>query len=237
MIESLGLSLPIWMCIPFIGMLLSIAVFPLFKAEWWDKHKQYVVIVMSLLFLVPFTIQFGFGTAIEELLKVIVGEYLTFIVLLFGLFCVAGNICLGGNLIGRPRTNIIFLFIGTFLASLIGTTGASMVLIRPIIRANQWRSKNAHIFIFFIFLVSNIGGCLLPVGDPPLLMGYINGVDFFWSMKLLPIMLLNLALLLALFAFNDIRAYRKDLALGLAPRRTRRIKSCILKAHTISSSW
>jgi Na+/H+ antiporter NhaD/arsenite permease-like protein len=217
MIESLGLSLPIWMCIPFIGMLLSIAVFPLFKAVWWDKHKQYVVIVMSLLFLVPFTIQFGFGTAIEELLKVIVGEYLTFIVLLFGLFCVAGNICLGGNLIGRPRTNIIFLFIGTFLASLIGTTGASMVLIRPIIRANQWRSKNAHIFIFFIFLVSNIGGCLLPVGDPPLLMGYINGVDFFWSMKLLPIMLLNLALLLALFAFNDIRAYRKDLALGLAP--------------------
>lgn len=217
MTESLGLSIPIWMCIPFVGMLSCIAVFPLLKPDWWDKHKQYVVIIMSLLFLVPFTIQFGFGTAITEFLKVIVGEYLTFIVLLFGLFCVAGNICLSGSLIGRPRTNIILLFIGTFLASLIGTTGASMVLIRPIIHANQWRSKKAHIFIFFIFLVSNIGGCLLPVGDPPLLMGYINGVDFFWSMKLLPIMLLNLVLLLALFAFNDIRAYRKDLAMGLTP--------------------
>lgn len=215
--ESLGQLLPLWMCIPFVGMLLSIALFPLFKADWWDKRKQYVVIFWSLLFLVPFIVQFGFGAAIQELLKVVVGEYLTFIVLLFGLFCVAGNICLDGRLVGKPSTNIILLLIGTFLASLIGTTGASMVLIRPVIHANQWRSHKSHVFIFFIFLVSNIGGCLLPVGDPPLLMGYINGVDFFWSLKLFPIVLLNMALLLGLFAINDIRAYRKDLAQGLTP--------------------
>ena len=138
--------------------------------------------------------------------------------LLFGLFCVAGNICLEGDLAGTPKTNVLLLLIGTALASWIGTTGASMVMIRPILRANRWRSKCVQTVVFFIFLVSNIGGCLTPIGDPPLLMGFMRGVPFTWELQhLLPIMALNVVLLLAIYFVMDQRAYRKDLAAGRKP--------------------
>ena len=215
--ESLGNSLSLAFCIPFAGMLLSIALGPLINGGWWDKHQHYAVIFWSLLFLVPFTIFAGPSEAWEQLMEVIFGDYITFLVLLFGLFCVAGNISLTGKLAGKPSVNVVMLLIGTLLASWIGTTGASMVMIRPMIRANKWRRRKAQIFIFFIFLISNIGGCLTPVGDPPLLMGFVNGVDFTWSFRLLPILLLNVVLLLALFFILDTRAYKKDLAAGLEP--------------------
>lgn len=231
--EALNQLIPLWMCIPFVGMLLSIALFPLFKAEWWEKHQPWVVAFWALLFLIPFAVKFGVNVAFDELLKVIITDYLTFIVLLFGLFCVAGNISLRGDLAGHPKTNIILLLIGTILASFIGTTGASMVMIRPLLRANEWRKRKMHIFVFFIFLVSNIGGCLLPMGDPPLLMGYIHGVSFFWSLKVFPVMLVNVVLLLALFAFNDIRAYRKDAAEGLTPPASNREKLHVEGLHNI----
>ncbi len=112
---------------------------------------------------------------------------------------------------GTPRVNILMLLIGTILSSWIGTTGASMLMIRPIIRANKWRKRKVQIIVFFIFLVSNIGGCLTPVGDPPLLMGFMNGVDFFWSLHLIPILVLNIVLLLALFFIVDTHAYKKIL--------------------------
>ncbi|MDY5496530.1 MAG: sodium:proton antiporter [Anaerobutyricum sp.] len=233
---SLGNSLPIWSCIPFAGMLLSIAIFPLIREDWWDKSKPFVVLFWSLLFLIPFGIAYGPHVAAEHLVEVTLGDYLTFIVLLFGLFCVAGNISLQGDLAGTPKINVLLLFIGTLLSSWIGTTGASMLMVRPIIRANKWRSRKVQIMVFFIFLISNIGGCLTPVGDPPLLMGFMNGVDFFWSLHLLPVMALNVVILLTLFYFIDTRAYRKDIADGFKPElrsEKDRVKLHLEGAHNI----
>ena len=214
---ELGAVLPLWSCIPFLGMLLSIAIFPLVNDAWWETHKQYAVIFWSLLFVIPFAVVFGVETAAEQVMESVIGDYLTFIVLLFGLFCVAGNIALEGDLVGSPRVNVIFLLIGTLLSSWIGTTGASMVMIRPLIRANRWRVRKKQIIVFFIFLVSNIGGCLTPVGDPPLLMGFMRGVSFFWSLSLFPIMAFNVVVLLVIFYFLDRNAYRKDLREGNRP--------------------
>jgi Na+/H+ antiporter NhaD/arsenite permease-like protein len=139
-------------------------------------------------------------------------------VLLFGLFVVAGGIILRGSLVGTPKVNVILLLIGTILASWVGTTGASMLLIRPVIRANRWRQKKAHIIVFFIFLVSNIGGCLTPVGDPPLFLGFLRGVPFFWTMKLFPMMLMNVAILLVVLFLLDHHYYKKELAEGRSPQ-------------------
>lgn len=218
--ENIGSSLSLVYAIPFVCMLLCIAIFPLVAGEFWEKNKHWFVILWSLLFLIPFAINYGMGTMTENLLETVIGDYLTFIVLLFGLFCVAGNITLEGDLVGSPKVNVILLLIGTLLSSWIGTTGASMVMIRPLIRANKWRSRKVHIIVFFIFLVSNIGGCLTPVGDPPLLMGFMRGVDFFWSLRLLPIMLVNVTILLILFVILDVRAYKKDIADGLKPEQS-----------------
>ncbi len=215
--ESLGDTLSLAYCIPFVGMLLSIAIVPLFMGKWWEKNKQYAVILWSLLLLIPFAIFKGADVALEELLEVIFGDYITFIVLLFGLFCVAGNIRLGGKIAGKPVTNVVMLLIGTLLSSWIGTTGASMVMIRPLIRANKWRKRKVQVVVFFIFLVSNIGGCLTPVGDPPLLMGFVNGVGFAWSFHLLPVLIINVILLLIMFFALDNHAYKQDLKEGLKP--------------------
>ncbi len=232
---DLGNSISLLFCIPFLGMLLSIAVFPLVKPAWWEKNQKYAVIAWSLLFLIPFAIRYGFGVMGEQLLEVIVGDYFTFIVLLFGLFCVAGNITIEGELSGSPKVNVIMLLIGTLLSSWIGTTGASMVMIRPLIRANKWRSRKTQVVVFFIFLVSNIGGCLTPVGDPPLLMGFMRNVPFFWSLRLIPIMILNVAILLVIFYILDSRAYRKDLADGIVPEAQSGDKAAIrvVGAHNI----
>lgn len=216
MIENISLAF----CIPFIGMLLSIAIFPLIAGKWWEKKKQYIVILWSLLFLIPFAVKYSAGVMGETLLDIVLNDYMTFIILLFGLFCVSGNIAIKGNFSGAPKVNVILLLIGTLLSSWIGTTGASMIMIRPIMRANAWRKRKVQIIVFFIFLVSNIGGCLTPVGDPPLLMGFMRGVPFFWSLHLLPIFILNTAILLVVFFFLDRRAYRKDIAEGHAPELT-----------------
>ena len=234
---ALGTTLPLWSCIPFAGMLLSIAIFPLIKEEWWEKHKPWVVAFWSLLFLIPFAVIFGGHIALEHLIEVTLGDYLTFIVLLFGLFCVAGNISLQGDLTGNPKVNVVLLLIGTLLSSWIGTTGASMLMIRPIIRANKWRQRKVQIMVFFIFLISNIGGCLTPVGDPPLLMGFMNGVGFFWSLNLLPVMLLNVLILLTLFFLIDTKAYKKDIADGFKPEirpESERVKLHLDGAHNIA---
>lgn len=219
--ENLGSTLSLAYCIPFAGMLLSIAVCPLINSTWWEKFKGIVVVSWSLLFFIPFAIGNGFDTAINHLLEVLLGDYISFIVLLFGLFCVAGNICIKGSLVGTPKINVILLLIGTLLSSWIGTTGASMLMIRPVIRANQWRRRKVHTMVFFIFLVSNIGGCLTPVGDPPLLMGFMHGVPFAWSFHLLPVLLLNVVLLLLLYYFIDRKAYKKDLAEGRNPEEAK----------------
>ena len=185
-------SVPLWMCIPFAGLLLCIAILPLVKAEWWEEHQPHAVALWSILFIIPFAMRYSAGTALETVLECLVNDYLTFIILLFGLFCVAGNITMSGDLAGSPRVNVGLLALGTLLSSWIGTTGASMLMIRPVVKMNAWRKKKRHIIIFFIFLVSNIGGCLTPIGDPPLLMGFMRGVPFFWSLHLAPILFFNM---------------------------------------------
>ena len=210
-------NIPLWLCIPFAGLLLCIAIFPLVKGEWWDKNKGWAVLIWSLLFIIPFAVKYGAGETAETVLECIVNDYLSFIVLLFGLFCVSGNINLEGDFVGSPRMNTGLLAIGTLLSSCIGTTGASMLLVRPMIKMNSWRKNKAQIMIFFIFMISNMGGCLTPIGDPPLLMGFMRGVPFFWSLHLFPILIFNMILLLIIFYLIDKKQYRKDIANGLRP--------------------
>ena len=210
-----AVQVPVWLCIPFAGLLLCIAVMPLLRAEWWEAHQPLVVFMWIILLVVPFAIVYGAGDTFETVLECIVNDYLTFIVLLFGLFCVSGNITVGGDFAGSPRVNACLLALGTLLSSCIGTTGASMLMVRPVIKMNSWRKR--HIMVFFIFLISNMGGCLTPIGDPPLLMGFMRGVPFFWSMHLLPILIFNLVILLFVFYHLDKKAYRKDIAEGRKP--------------------
>ena len=168
---ELGHMLPLWSIIPFVGMLLSIAIFPLVKGEWWESHELHVAVFWAAVFLIPFIIGFGPEITAEQLSETIVGDYIPFIILLLGLFVVAGGIHIRGTIVGTTRNNVILLLIGTALASWVGTTGAAMLLMRPVIRANLWRKHKAHIIIFFIFMVANMGGCLTPLGDPPLFLG------------------------------------------------------------------
>ena len=218
--HDFGDLLPLWSVIPFVGILLSIAIMPLVAPHWWEKHLLKVALFWSFLFLIPFAIGFGPGAALYKLLHVTLLDYLPFIVLLWGLFAVSGGILLKGDLVGSPKVNLLLLAIGTALASWIGTTGASMLLIRPVIRANSWRKSKAHVVIFFIFLVSNIGGCLTPVGDPPLFLGFLRNVPFFWTMKLLPMFLFNSVLLLFTLFVIDRRNYRREIAADNLPPAT-----------------
>ncbi len=220
--------------VPFAGMLLSIAIMPLIAGEWWEKKKQYIVIMWSVLFLVPFAICFSFGAMAETLCKIFFEDYLTFIILLFGLFCVAGNISIKGNFRGTPKMNVVLLLVGTLLAGWIGTTGASMLMIRPIMKANEWRKRRAHTIVFFIFMVANLGGCLTPVGDPPLLMGFMRGVPFFWSMRLIPLLIYNGAVLVCLYFMLDLILFRKEIAEGCQPvKREKKINLQIEGKHNV----
>lgn len=207
--------LPLWSVVPFAGMLLSIAIFPLVKGEWWEDHELHVAVFWALVFLVPFVVAFGPEICAEQLSETIVGDYIPFIVLLLGLFVVAGGIHVKGTIVGTTRNNVILLLIGSLLASWVGTTGAAMLLIRPVLRANQWRKHKAHIVVFFIFLVANMGGCLTPLGDPPLFLGYLRGVPFFWTLQhIWPLLVLNMVLLLAAFVVIDRRYVTREGAEG-----------------------
>ena len=187
------MSIPVWLCIPFVGMLLCIALGPILVEEWWENKKQYVVAGWSILTIVLFAVVFGVSDSAEVTLECIFNDYLTFIILLFGLFCVSGNISFKGDLAGSPHVNMFLLTVGTILSSLIGTTGSSMLMVRPVLKMNSWRTRKSHLMIFFIFMVSNLGGILTPIGDPPLLMGFMRGVPFQWSLNLFPMMLLTSA--------------------------------------------
>lgn len=210
-------GVPLWLCIPFAGLLLCIAVMPLVKGEWWEAHQPLVVVLWILVMVIPFALLYGVGSAAETVLECTVNDYLTFIVLLFGLFCVSGNITMEGDFAGSPRINVGLLALGTLLASCIGTTGASMLMVRPVIKMNSWRRRKSHIMLFFIFMVSNMGGCLTPIGDPPLLMGFMRGVPFFWSLHLFPVLIFNMVILLFVFYHLDKRNYRRDIAEGRKP--------------------
>ncbi len=175
-----GASLAAPWAIPFVGLLLSIAVLPLAAPNLWHHHYGKVTAAWAFAFIVPFAAIYGVEPATFEFLHVMLLDYVPFIVLLFALYTISGGVYLKGDLHGSPWTNTGMLAGGTLIASITGTTGASVLLIRPLIRANDDRSYNVHVIVFFIFLVSNIGGALSPLGDPPLYLGFLKGVDFFW---------------------------------------------------------
>ncbi|AXK39579.1 sodium:proton antiporter [Crenobacter cavernae] len=206
-----GATLSLAWVIPFAGILLSIALFPIFAPGFWHHHFGKITAVWTVLFLVPFAAAFGGHTTLALLIHALLTEYIPFIVLLFSLYTVSGGILLWGNLHGSPRLNTGILAIGTVLASIMGTTGAAMLLIRPLLKANDNRKHRVHVVVFFIFLVANVGGGLTPLGDPPLFLGFLKGVDFFWTMKFmaLPVLLLSLALL-AIFYVVDGYYFRKE---------------------------
>lgn len=169
-----GASASLLWIIPFAGILLSIAIFPLVAVNIWHHHFGKITALWCLGFLIPFVIIFGFEEMSHIVAHALLLEYIPFMVLIFALFTVSGGIYLEGSLKGTPKLNAIILLIGTFLASFMGTTGAAMLLIRPLLRANENRKHRVHIVVFFIFLVANIGGSLTPLGDPPLFLGFLK---------------------------------------------------------------
>jgi Na+/H+ antiporter NhaD/arsenite permease-like protein len=208
-----GRELGVAWALPFIGILLSIALFPLLAQEFWHHHYGKIAAAWGVIVVVALVARFGPGDAAHHVAHALLTEYMPFILMLFALFTAAGGIVVAGNIHGSPLANTALLAVGTVLASLIGTTGASMVLIRPLIRANDERRHNVHVVVFFIFLVSNIGGSLTPLGDPPLFLGFLKGVSFFWTTTHLFAETLFLSVaLLALFYVVDSWFYRKDAA-------------------------
>jgi len=206
---DLGKSLPLWSGFPFAGILLSIALMPLLMPQFWHHHFGKVTAAWALVFAIPFIFTFH-GAATHEILHIFLKDYIPFIILLWALYTVAGGILLEGAPAGTPVTNTVMLAIGTLCASVVGTTGASMLLIRPMLRMNQPRQNKVHVIIFFIFLVSNIGGSLTPLGDPPLFLGFLHGVPFFWTLALLPEMLTVFVIVLGLFFIFDTILFRRE---------------------------
>ena len=207
--EDLGPVLPLWSCIPFACMLLSIALFPLLAPEFWHHHFGKVSAFWAAAKAGPFLYVYQ-GTALYEIIHIILADYVPFIILLWSLYTVSGGILLKGSLRGTPVVNVLILTLGTLLASWMGTTGAAMLLIRPFLRANNYRKNRTFMVVFFIFLVANIGGSLTPLGDPPLFLGFLHGVSFFWTFAIVPHMATVSGLLLVVYFFLDLYHYRKE---------------------------
>lgn len=213
-----GRQLSVIWAIPFAGLLLSIALLPLWTPTFWHHHFGKVTAVWGLVFFLPFLMLFGALSASASLVHALLAEYIPFIVLLVALYTVSGGIFIRGNLHGSPLLNVVILAIGTVLASFMGTTGASMLMIRPLIRANDNRSHKAHTVVFFIFLVSNAGGSLTPLGDPPLFLGFLKGVDFFWTVgHIFPETLFLVGSLLLIFYLIDSWYYNREGVLLVDP--------------------
>lgn len=208
-VDHLMLSWP-W-ALPFAGLLLSIALGPILAPRAWRAHYGKVAFMWSALTLAPLAALHGAPTAMAALIRAVLGEYLSFIVMLTTLYVVAGGILVTGSLRGTPLVNTAILAFGTAIASVVGTTGAAMILIRPLLRANAMRLHDAHVVVFFIFLVANIGGALLPLGNPPLFVGFLHGVGFFWTAShLWKETATTAALVLAIFIVIDTWFYLKD---------------------------
>ena len=199
--------------IPFLGILLSIAILPMVAPKLWHHHLGKVSLFWTISLLIPllFSNHVGFNVTLYEVLHVGLLEYVPFIILLLALFTISGGVQLKGSLVGKPIVNVLIILIGTLLASWMGTTGAAMLLIRPLIRANQERKYKVHTIVFFIFLVANIGGSLTPLGDPPLFLGFLKGVSFFWttSAMFLP-MLMVVCYLIIVYFLLDSYLYKKE---------------------------
>jgi Na+/H+ antiporter NhaD/arsenite permease-like protein len=214
-----GAGLSAWWGLPFAGLLLSIALCPLLAPQFWHHHFGKLSAAWALAFLLPCAAFFGTHAALAGAAHAFVAEFIPFIILITSLFVVAGGICVRGNLHGTPALNTGILGMGTLLASVMGTTGASMLMIRPLIRANDNRKHAVHIIVFFIFLVANAGGSLTPLGDPPLFLGFLKGVDFFWTVRnIFPeTAFLCLALLVIFYLLDSHFYHRREELLPVDP--------------------
>jgi Na+/H+ antiporter NhaD/arsenite permease-like protein len=217
----MALELPLWSVVPFVVLLLAIAVLPLAAPHFWESNRNKLIV--ALLCGVPVAVYIGVQAAARQIpfdhahpMAVALHDYVAFMLLLFALFVISGGIHVKGTLAGTPSVNAAILTIGAVLASFIGTTGASMVLLRPLLRANAVRKRKTHIVIFFIFIVSNCGGLLTPLGDPPLFLGFLKGVPFLWTMQLVKPWLVVNGILLVLFHFLDSHHFHREDV--LAPR-------------------
>ena len=197
--------------LPFVCMLLSIALAPILIPNIWHHHFGKIALMWGLFFLIPYAVFYGVESAFYEMLHTMLLEYMPFIILLFALFTISGGIRVTGSLAGSPAVNTAILILGTLLASWMGTTGAAMLFIRPLMRANAHRKHRVHTVIFFIFLVANIGGSLTPLGDPPLFLGFLKGVDFFWTLQNVWFETLTMvAILIPVYFIVDTYYYKKE---------------------------
>jgi Na+/H+ antiporter NhaD/arsenite permease-like protein len=208
----MGADLPLWTVLPFVALLLCVAILPLALPHWWEHNRNKAIVSGGLaavvaIYLVAVWNHHGVHEIVEKL-----KEYFSFIVLLLALYVISGGIYIKGSLSGTPLSNTAILAIGAVLASIIGTTGASVLLIRPLLRANKSRVEKAHVVVFFIFVVSNCGGLLTPLGDPPLFLGFLKGVPFLWTLERLwpQWLLVNLALLAIFNVYDQIVLDREE---------------------------
>ena len=196
-----------WSMIPFGLMLLTIAVAPLFAAKWWDKNRHKLAV--TILLAIPTAVCLVMGGMSQDIEHQILGDYIPFIILLTSLYVITGGIHLSGDIKAKPWVNTLFLAIGWMLASFMGTTGAAILLIRPLLTTNQQREHKVHTILFFIALVANCGGLLTPLGDPPLFMLFLRGADFGWFMHLFPEWLFTGVILLLFYFLIDSYYYNK----------------------------
>ena len=243
-----GASLSLVWAAPFAAMLLSIALGPLLAPDFWHHHYGKVTALWALITIVPLVLVSGADTTARVLFHTAAAEYVPFILMLLALFTAAGGLVLRGNLHGSPVLNTGLIAVGTLMASVIGTTGAAMVFIRPLLRANDNRRHNAHVVVFFIFLVANIGGSLTPIGDPPLFLGFLRGVEFSWTLlHLWPETLFSAAVLLALFFVVDLTLYTRegvvkpdptpDSPLHVTGLVNLLLIACVIGAIVLSGAW
>jgi Na+/H+ antiporter NhaD/arsenite permease-like protein len=207
---GLGESLGLWSVLPFAGLLLSIAILPLVAEHWFERNRNKAVV--AALFGLPVLVYLLAAQGSEGRAEIVrtAEEYVSFITLLAALFTISGGVYLTGHLLGTPASNLAFLAGGAVIANVVGTTGAAMLLIRPLLRANAERKHKRHVFVFAIFVICNIGGLLTPLGDPPLFLGFLRGVDFEWTLRLLPQWAFTLAAVLLIFLAFELRAVRHE---------------------------
>lgn len=246
-----GASLSLWWAVPFAGILLSIALGPLLFAHFWHKNYGKVALMWAILCAVPLYIFFDSTTSTQALAHALIGDYVPFIIFVGSLYVVAGGIHLRGSFLGRPVLNTGFLLVGAVLANFMGTTGAAMLLIRPLIEANKKRHYQMHTYIFFIFIVANIAGSLTPLGDPPLFLGFLRGVTFFWTAEhLLLVSGLAVGLLLCVYFLVDTILFNKEVKANPSLLETKEkipfgiegsvnfiLLACIVGAVLMSGFW
>jgi Na+/H+ antiporter NhaD/arsenite permease-like protein len=216
--ENMGNILPLGSVAFFAFLLLCIAILPLTHGRFWESNRNKAIIcgILSLPVIILFYHYGDFQPLLHE-----IKEYFSFIILLTALYIISGGIFLSGDIEATPRNNTLFLLLGGIIANIFGTTGASMLLIRPLLKTNSERKLIAHIPIFFIFVVANIGGLLTPIGDPPLFLGYLRGVPFFWTLRLFPHWLFMMAIILVCFYFVDLHFWRRESPQAIRLDRTR----------------